>query len=156
MSIRIANPVHASQDSHFEVHNNTKIGHHNSLESKNPNVSAALERKDSSSMQDFYESGKIRAQQGVTAKNMIDLNNISVWDFFENVSKTDSMEDHYKRSNRFGGSLGMAVSVRVPSESHRGRHSKSGNHPVGSSQLHELFKNEMINVNVLPKIKADT
>ena len=85
---------------------------------------------------------------------MIDLNNISVWEFFENVSKTDSIEEQ-NRKNRYGGSLGMAVSVRAPSESNKYRNSKSELKFGQSNQLKELFKNDMINLNVLPKIRPD-
>lgn len=111
-------------------------------------------------MQDFYDSSAYKAQiGGATAKNMIDLNNISVWDFFENVSKSDQMDDPYRKNTRIAGSLQMAVSVRPPSESNRGKQSKSGGgalNPGACQQLHDMFKNDMINVNVLPKIKVDT
>lgn len=42
-------------------------------------------------MQDFYDSSAYKAQiaGGSTAKNLIDFNNISVWDFFDCVSKSD-------------------------------------------------------------------
>lgn len=69
-------------------------------------------------MQGLSESG-LRAQ-GIQAKSMLDLNNISVWDFFDNVSKSDT-DDPLHRNSRFGGSLGMAVSVRMHSDSMRSK-----------------------------------
>lgn len=49
----------------------------------------------------------------------------------------------------------MAVSVRAPSESNKYRNSKSELKFGQSNQLKELFKNDMINLNVLPKIRPD-
>lgn len=55
----------------------------------------------------------------------------------------------------------MAVSVRPPSESNKGKLNRSAGGVSNLNQgpcqkLQEMFKNDMINTKVLPKIKVDT
>lgn len=125
-----------------------KVVHHTSKEYSRKASNLPLDRQNSASIQDLNDS----KAQGVTAKYLLDLNNISVWDFFDNVSKDDT-DEPTQRTNRFGGSLGMAVGARAPSESQRSKQKASKR---STHQLQELFKNDMINTTVLPKIKNDS
>lgn len=79
---------------------------------------------------------------------MLDIHNISVWDFFDNASKEGT--DESIKTNRF--TLGMAMSARAPGGSVK---SNQKTEKRQSHQLQELFKNDMINTNVLPKVKND-
>jgi len=91
---------------------------------------------------------------------VLDLNNISVWDFFQNANEGVDGDDFAQANNRHPGALGMALSLsisprggRVAGEAQLRKIETEQNH---AHQLQELFRNDMINMDKLPVIRKDS